>query len=97
MAGGDGRQRSQGCGPHCRAERLIVVDAVSLSAPLHAQTGFHGAIALALVYSYKADKRASGGQLRTVYQRPTAIGVVVGAPLARRLSSRPRPPLGPAS
>eukprot|EP00965_Chrysotila_dentata_P205742 6183138-Pleurochrysis_carterae.AAC.9 len=72
------REDAQGCRPHRGAEHLVVVNALHLRAPLHAQPRFKSSATLALVGPDEPDKRAPWRDLRAVNHRPAAIGPMVG-------------------
>eukprot|EP00965_Chrysotila_dentata_P055429 1839057-Pleurochrysis_carterae.AAC.2 len=50
---------------------------MSLRAALDAKASFQRAIPLALIYSDKSHERTSRWQLRSVDERPAAVGFVV--------------------
>eukprot|EP00965_Chrysotila_dentata_P092165 3042738-Pleurochrysis_carterae.AAC.3 len=74
----DSGERTQGRGAHRGAERLVIVYAGHLSAPLHAQPGFECVTSLTLVNPDQADEGTARVYLRSIAGGPTSVVVVVG-------------------
>eukprot|EP00965_Chrysotila_dentata_P170911 5640949-Pleurochrysis_carterae.AAC.1 len=76
-ASGDGRERSQGSGPHGGTEGLVVVHFWRLGTALYTQARFESAASLSLVNPNKAHERASRRKLGAVDERPAVVGRVI--------------------
>eukprot|EP00965_Chrysotila_dentata_P146405 4834124-Pleurochrysis_carterae.AAC.4 len=77
VAGCNGREGTQRRGAHGGTKRLIIIDAVGLSAALHAKPCLHGAITLPLVDPDEPYKGAARRELGAINCGPASVGSMV--------------------